>query len=60
MAIVLPVLVMILFAIIEFGIAFQRWQIVTNAAREGARAAVVRTGTCDAAYLESVVDQYVT
>jgi Flp pilus assembly protein TadG len=40
-AFVLPLLLFISVAIIEFGRAFQTWQIVTNAAREGARVAVL-------------------
>ncbi|HYG97971.1 MAG TPA: TadE/TadG family type IV pilus assembly protein [Terriglobales bacterium] len=36
-AIVLPLLFMFLFAIIEFGRAFNMYQTMTNAAREGAR-----------------------
>jgi Flp pilus assembly protein TadG len=38
-ALALPVLLLILFGIIEFGIAIARYQVVTNASREGARAA---------------------
>ena len=38
--ITLPVLLMLLFGIIEFSILFSRLQTVTNAAREGARDAV--------------------
>ena len=40
-AFVLPLLLFVSVAIIEFGRAFQTWQIVTNAAREGARVAVL-------------------
>ena len=58
--VVLPLLLMMLFGVIEFGIAFQRWQIVTNAAREGARAAAVRVVDCDQAEVEAVVETYVT
>jgi Flp pilus assembly protein TadG len=39
--IVLPILLMLMFGIIEFGLAFGRWQVLSNAAREGARRAVV-------------------
>ena len=48
MVIVLPVVLTLLFAIVEFGVAFARWQVLSNAAREGAREAIVfRTpGTC--------------
>ena len=47
MVIVLPLLLMMLFAIMEFGVLFGRWQTVTNAAREGARTAVVFRTECD-------------
>ena len=38
---VLPVLILLVFGIIEFGLAFRTHQIVTNSAREGARTAVI-------------------
>src|SRR5512132_138208 len=41
MAFTLPLLLLISMGIIEFGRAFQTWQILTNAAREGARVAVL-------------------
>lgn len=41
MALVLPILLMILLGTIEFGIVLNRYLVVTAAAREGARAAVV-------------------
>jgi Flp pilus assembly protein TadG len=37
MAIVLPILLLIFAGIIDFGFMFQRYEVVTNAAREGAR-----------------------
>jgi Flp pilus assembly protein TadG len=40
-AIVLPLLLLVLFGIIDFGMLFHRYQVVTNAAREGARVAVL-------------------
>jgi Flp pilus assembly protein TadG len=40
-AIALPIVMLIAVAIIEFGAAFQTWQVLTNAAREGARLAVL-------------------
>ena len=47
LALVLPVLVMLVFGIIQFGIAFNRYQGVHAAAREGARVgAVVPGGEC--------------
>lgn len=57
--IVLPVLLMILFAVVEFSLAFSRWQVLTNAAREGARTAVVFRRSCVAADVESAVRQRV-
>jgi Flp pilus assembly protein TadG len=53
--IVLPLLLMILFAVAEFSVLFSRWQAVTNAAREGARTAVVFRAPCDAATVISTV-----
>jgi Flp pilus assembly protein TadG len=41
-ALLLPVLLMILFGIIEFGMMMYGREIVTNAAREGARAGIVQ------------------
>jgi Flp pilus assembly protein TadG len=40
-AIILPVLVMLIFAIFEFGIAFNNYIALTHAAREGVRLAAV-------------------
>jgi hypothetical protein len=40
-ALVLPFLVMILFGIFQFGIAYNNWIALTHAAREGARLAAV-------------------
>ena len=47
MAVVLPILLTILFGIIEFGWAFMIYQSITNAAREGCRVAVLQ-GASDA------------
>jgi Flp pilus assembly protein TadG len=41
LAIVLPLLLLVFAAIIDFGFLFQRYEAVTNAAREGARLAVL-------------------
>jgi Flp pilus assembly protein TadG len=41
LALVMPLLVMILFGIFQFGIAFNNWISLTHAAREGARLAAV-------------------
>lgn len=40
-ALVFPLLLLVLLGIIDFGFLFQRYQVVTNAAREGARVAVL-------------------
>lgn len=44
-ALVLPILLAVLFGIVEFGIAFNRAQAVEAAAREGARLASISTTT---------------
>jgi len=46
MALALPMMLLIAAGIFEFGRAYQTWQIITNAAREGARIAVL-PGTTD-------------
>lgn len=51
-ALVLPLLLVLLFALVDFGRGFQAWIQVTNGAREGARVGAVR-GT--AAQIESRV-----
>jgi Flp pilus assembly protein TadG len=56
---VLPALVVILFGILEFGVLFYQWLTLSNAAREGARAAVVYRKTCDAGLVRSLVEQTV-
>jgi Flp pilus assembly protein TadG len=55
MVIVLPLLLLVLFALAEFGILFGRWLIVNNATREGAREAVVFRADCDATSVETDV-----
>jgi Flp pilus assembly protein TadG len=58
-ALTLPLVLLVSVSIFEFGRAFQTWQVLTNAAREGARVAVLPgTTTGDvqsrvAAYLAS-------
>ena len=42
-ALLLPVLMLILFGIIEFGLALYQQAILTNASREGARLAIVQS-----------------
>jgi Flp pilus assembly protein TadG len=48
-ALTLPLLLAVAVGIFEFGRAYQTWQVLTNAAREGARVAVVTGGGPDAA-----------
>jgi Flp pilus assembly protein TadG len=45
MALTLPLLLFVAVAIFEFGRAFQTWEVLTNAAREGARVAVLPDST---------------
>ena len=54
-AIVIPVVALLLFALIEFGLAFARYQVVTNAAREGARMAAVANPLTTTASVDSMV-----
>ena len=44
-AITLPIILLISVGIFEFGRAYQTWQVLTNAAREGARLAVINGST---------------
>lgn len=48
MTIVLPLLLLLMFSIGDFGVAYARWNSLTNAAREGARMGVVFRTNCDA------------
>ena len=47
-ALTLPLMLLLSISVFEFGRAFQYWEILTNAAREGARIAVL-PGTTDSA-----------
>jgi len=55
MAIVLPLLLLLVFAIGDFGIAYTRWVSLTNAAREGARVGVVFRDPCNAGSVENEI-----
>ncbi|PYR05856.1 MAG: pilus assembly protein TadE, partial [Acidobacteria bacterium] len=44
-AMTLPLLLLVSVSIFEFGRAYQTWQVLTNAAREGARVAVLPNAT---------------
>lgn len=41
-SLILPVMLLMLFALVDFGRAFHTWLLVTNAAREGARVAATQ------------------
>ena len=56
-ALTLPLLLLVSVGIFEFGRAYQTWQILTNAAREGARVAVLPNATV--ADVKSRVKAYV-
>jgi len=53
-AFVLPLLLFVLFATVDFGIGLTRWIAVTNAAREGARLGAV--GADEGAIRQKVID----
>ena len=46
-AIVTPLLCLVIAAMIDFGILFRNWEVVTNAAREGARVGMLPAYSCD-------------
>ena len=53
-----PTLLLVMLGIIDFGFLFQRYEVVTNAAREGARVAIL-PGYADAD-VQARVNQYLT
>ena len=55
-AMIMPMIMLLSVGIFEFGRAYQTWEVLTNAAREGARIAVL-DGTSDAD-IRSRVNQY--
>ena len=57
-AITIPLILLVSVSIFEFGRAYQTWQVLTNAAREGARIAVI-SGTTDA-QVTTAVRNYMT
>jgi Flp pilus assembly protein TadG len=63
-ALTLPLLLLVVLGIIEFGFLFQQYEVVTNAAREGARIAVLPTYSANAtateANVRARVNQYLT
>ena len=59
LAIILPVMILIIFGIIEFGLILYNQQIITNASREGARAGIVaRSPRLSSGEITNVVDAY--
>src|SRR5512141_2496274 len=57
-AMTLPLLLLVSVGIFEFGRAYQTWQVLTNAAREGARVAVLEAYTD--AQVTTTVRNYLT
>jgi Flp pilus assembly protein TadG len=57
LALVLPLLLVVTAGIVDFGFAFQRYEVVTNAAREGARLASM--SGYDDAFVSERARQYV-
>jgi len=47
LAIVTPIFAMLIAAMFDFGFLFRNWEVVTNAAREGARVGVLPSYSCD-------------
>jgi len=54
--IVFPLMLLLVFGIGEFGIAFTQWNSLTNAVREGARTGVVFRSPCVAADVKTLVE----
>jgi Flp pilus assembly protein TadG len=63
-ALTLPLLLLVVLGIIEFGFLFQEYEVVTNAAREGARIAILPTYSANASATQTNVtarvNQYLT
>ena len=58
MVFVLPLLLLLVFAIAQFGLMFSRWLTLSNAVREGARAGVAWRGpSCDETKVEDDVTE---
>jgi TadE-like protein len=57
LAMVLPLLLVVIAGIVDFGFAFQRYEVITNAAREGARLGSL--SGYNAAFVQERVRQYV-
>ena len=61
-SLVLPIFLVLLFALVDFGRGFYTWLLITNAAREGARAAAVQndSATVDQKIRDSLCSTYPT
>ena len=63
-ALTLPLLLLVVLGIIEFGFLFQQYEVITNAAREGARIATLPTYSANAGVTQTNVtarvNQYLT
>ena len=60
-AILLPLLMMIVFGIIEFGLALYQQAVLTNASREGARLGIVQSiPSITIAQIDATIDTYLT
>jgi Flp pilus assembly protein TadG len=60
-ALLFPLLVLLIFGMIEFGLLMYNRQVLTNASREGARAGIVQvTPRVPDSEIENVVGQYCT
>ena len=57
-ALTMPLIILVAVGIFEFGRAYQTWQVLTNAAREGARVAVLPTSTSE--HVTTRATQYMT
>lgn len=57
MALAFPLLLLVVLGIMDFGVMFQQYQVITNAAREGARIAVLPNYSAEDARLR--VQQYI-
>lgn len=61
MAIILPLLMLILFGIIDFGMIMYSREVITNASREGARAGIVQSATKPGVgAIQAIVTNYLT
>jgi Flp pilus assembly pilin Flp len=63
-ALTLPLMLLVVLGIIEFGFVFQQYEVITNAAREGARIATLPTYSANASVTQTNVrarvNQYLT